>query len=155
PADERAKDGMATGLKQVLAWYARLPESERRPPVVNGKERPNAAPPPGGLVLTVYDRPLVRDPTGQDRIPHKGELGSLAVGRGAQRDSLWLTDAERKSLIPQNLREGEHYLVPSSLARRILLFGLSPHAVWVVEQRWEPDAVRVGQLKLTVETVSE
>ena len=56
----RVKDrnGLATALQEVLDAYAKLPEAERRPKSVEGEIKPQPPPPPGGLVLTIYDRPL-------------------------------------------------------------------------------------------------
>src|SRR5438445_4549690 len=68
--------------------------------------------------------------------------------------SLWLTELECKSLIPEDPRKGEVHIVPSKLARRIWLYGLWPQTLWVVEQTWQPNSVRAGELKLTVEDVA-
>src|SRR5262249_10123251 len=63
------KNGLAQGLQEVLDAYAKLPEEERRPRTVDGEEKPVPAPPPGGLVLTIYDRPLGRMTEGRYRLP--------------------------------------------------------------------------------------
>jgi hypothetical protein len=123
---------------------------------VPGEVKPVPAPPPGGLVLTVYDRPLGRSEEGRYRLPEGGDCGGCRThAPHGQRSSLWLTEDECKSLIPQDPRKGERLKVDAKLARRLFLFGLWPQTLWVVEQSWQPDSVREGGLTLTVEEVSD
>ena len=56
---------------------AKLPEQERRPKSVAGEVKPQQQPPPGGLVLTIYDRPLGRDRGGHYRLPEGDDFGGL------------------------------------------------------------------------------
>jgi hypothetical protein len=146
PAHKAAvkKDGLAGQLRQVAELYAQLPESERKParPIAD-ENRPMPAPPPGGLVLTVYDVPLL---PAEDGLCSGG--GSHGIP-GPQRQSLWLTEAEWKSLVPENARPGATLDVPDKLVRRICLFGLRPATAWHVEHFWDPDSVRRGEIKLT------
>jgi hypothetical protein len=152
------RDGAAQALKNILEAYAKLPEAERRASAVEGEAKPMPAPPPGGVVLTTYDRPLVRDADGRYRLPIGGDINSdarrLAAPAG-QRSTLWLTEDECKSLIPQDPRKGDTIQVPAKLAKRIFLFGLWPQSLWVVEGAWLPNSVREGQIKVTVEEVTE
>jgi hypothetical protein len=148
--------GLAPALREVLAAYAKLPETERRPRSVDGKKKPAPAPPPGGLVLTIYDRPLGRDAAGRYRLPKGGDLGGFRPhAPHGQRSSLWLTADECRSLIPAGLRKGRTYPVPAKLARRLWLFGLWPHSLWAVTHQWQADSVRAGKLELTVQEVTE
>jgi hypothetical protein len=141
----KGKGGQAESLKEVLQNYAKLPEAERRPPTVEGQENPVPPPPSGGLVLTVFDRILMRDAESCCQIPRKkGDLGDLWVPKDGQRNSIWLTKDECESLIPKDPQKGQTYDVPSKLARRLWILGLWPETVWVVEQRWQPDCVRAG-----------
>jgi hypothetical protein len=150
------RNGLAQGLREVLEAYANLPEEERRPKSVEGEEKPGPAPPPGGLVLTVYDRPLARSEEGQYRLPEGRDFGGFRThAPHGQRSSLWLTEEEWKSLIPENPRKGETHKVPAKLARRICLYGMWPQTLWVVEQAWQPNSIREGELALTVEEVTE
>jgi hypothetical protein len=106
-------------------------------------------------VLTIYDRPLGRSGQGWYRLPEGSDLGGLRTeAPHGQRSSLWLTERECKSLLPQNLRKGVSHPVPAKLAKRIWLYGFWPQTLWVVEQTWQPNSVRAGHLKLTVEEVS-
>lgn len=150
------RNGLAQGLQEVLDAYAKLPEAERRPQAVEGEIKPQTPPPPGGLVLTIYDRLLARTPQGSYRLPEGDDFGGLRTEAAhGQRSSLWLTEAECKSLIPTDPRPGQTYRVPSKLAKRIWLYGLVPQSLWVVEEFWKPDSVRAGDLQLTVEEVSQ
>src|SRR5213075_1615251 len=45
------RNGLAQALEEVLQAYAKLPEAERRAKAVPGEVKPQAPPPPGGLVL--------------------------------------------------------------------------------------------------------
>jgi hypothetical protein len=150
------RDGLAQGLQEVLESYAKLPETRRRPGAVEGEMKPQSPPPPGGLVLTIYDRPLGRTPEGVYRLPEGDDLGEMRTDAPhGQRSSLWLTQAEGQSLIPTDPQPGQTHRVPSRLARRIWLHGLVPQTLWVVEETWKPDSVRAGDLSLTVEEVSD
>ncbi|MSR52127.1 MAG: hypothetical protein EXS09_02420 [Gemmataceae bacterium] len=149
------KNGLGPALKGVLADYAKLPEDERRAKSVDSVVSPVPAPPPGGLVLTVYDRPLGRSNDGQYRLPESKDLGGFRThAPHGQRGSLWLTEEECRSLIPQDPQKGQSFKVPAKLARRICLYGMWPQTLWVVEQVWQPNSVREAELNLTVEEVT-
>src|SRR5207302_6270180 len=137
------RNGLAQALQEVLEAYAKLPEAERRPKAVEGEVKPQSAPPPGGVVLTIYDRPLGRDEAGRYRLPEGDDFGGLRTDAPhGQRSSLWLTDEECKSLVPLDPRNGQTYDVPANLAKRIWLYGLVPQTLWVVEESWKPNSVR-------------
>jgi hypothetical protein len=149
------RNGMGPALRAVLDAYAKLPEADRRAKSVDGEVKPQPAPPPGGLVLTIYDRPLGRAMEGEYRLPESNDLGGLRTeAPHAQRSSLWLTADECKSLIPENLKKGQTIQVPAKLAKRIWLYGLVPQSLWVVEEMWKPDSARAGEVNLTVEVVT-
>jgi hypothetical protein len=151
----KEKNGLAKALQEVLEEYAKLPETERRPKAVEGEEKPVPAPPPGGLVLTIYDRPLGRSEEGRYRLPEGRDMGGFRThAPHGQRSSLWLTAEECQSLIPEEPKKGGTHKVPAKLAKRIYLYGLWPQTLWVVEQTWQPNSLREGELKLTVEEVS-
>ena len=151
----KGKDGMAAALNEVLEQYAKLSEEERRPKSVEGEIQPQPAPPPGGLVLTIYDRLLGRDDQGACCLPDGDDFDGLRTeAPHGQRSSLWLTAEECKSLIPDNPRQGQTHKVPAKLAKRIFLYGLVPQSLWVVEENWKPNSVLSGELNVTVEKVS-
>lgn len=142
---------MAKALQEVLDDYAKLLEAERRPKMVEGEIKPQPAPPPGGLVLTIYDRPLGCS-DGQCRLPEGNDLSGFRTDAPhGQRSSLWLTAEECKSLIPANPEKGATHPVRSKLAKRLALYGLVPQTLWVVEESWKPDSVRDLKLSLTIE----
>lgn len=146
------RNGLEQGLQEVLSAYAKLPEAERRPPAVEGEIKPQPVPPLGGLVLTIYDRPLGRSAKGELRLPDGDDFGGLRThAPHGQRSSLWLKEEEWKSVIPTNLQKGKTHKVPAKLAKRITLFGLVPQTLWVVEETWKPDSLRDGELNVTVE----
>ena len=151
----KGKDGLAKALQEVLDAYAKLPEAERRPPSVDGEIKPQPEPPTNGLVLTVYDRPLGRDAKNEYRLPDGDDFGGFRThAPHGQRSSLWLEAEEWKSLIPDNPQKGITHKVATKLAKRILLYGLVPQTLWVVEESWRPDSVRAGELQVTVEESS-
>lgn len=152
----KSKDGMALALEEVLAAYAKLPEDDRRPKSVAGEIKPQPLPPKGGLVLTIYDRPLGRGADGAYRLPEGDDFGGLRThAPHGQRSSLWLTAEECKALVPEKLEKGQTHAVPTKLAKRIWLYGLVPQTLWVVEESWKADSVVHGELKVAVEEVSE
>jgi hypothetical protein len=148
---------VAPVLRKVLAAYAKLPKEQRQAEKVEGKGKPMPAPPAGGLVLTTYDRPVVRGADGQYRLPRGRDINrdaSRLAAPAGQRSTLWLTAEEWKSLIPAAPRKGDTHPVPARLTKRIALFGLWPQSLWVVEGGWLPDSLRAGKLDLTVEEVT-
>jgi hypothetical protein len=146
---------LAPALEEVLQAYAKLPEAERRPRSVPGEVKPQAPPPPGGLVLTIYDRPLGRDKGGRYRLPEGDDFGGLRThAPHGQRSSLWLTKEECAALVPQDPQKGQTHRVPAKLAKRIWLYGLVPQTLWVVEETWKPNSVLKGELLVTVEEVT-
>ena len=153
----RVKDrnGLAAALQEVLDAYAKLPEAERRPKSVEGDIKPQVPPPEGGLVLTIYDRPLGRSATGQYRHPEGDDCGGFRThAPHGQRGSLWLTKEECAALVPEKPEKGQTQKVPPKLFKRIALYGLMPQTLWVVEESWKPDSVRAGELEVTVEEVT-
>ena len=148
------RDGMAAALQEVLQGYSKLKEGERRASSVDGDVVPQPPPPRGGLVLTIYDRPLGRDKDGHYHFPEGEDLGGFRThAPHGQRSSLWLTEAECKSLAPQNPQVGQSQDVAKKLAKRIALYGLVPQTLWVVEENWKPNSVLEQELKLTVTEV--
>lgn len=147
----KGKDGLAPALQEVLDAYVKLPEDERRPKSIEGEIKPQPSPPPGGLVLTIYDRPLGRDAKLHYRLPAEDDFGGLRThAPHGQRSSLWLTQEEWKSLIPDHPQQGQTQRVSTKLAKRFWLYGLVPQTLWVVEESWKPDSVRAGELNVTV-----
>ncbi len=140
------KDGLAGQLRQVVELYHQLPEAQRKPAKpIEDENRPMPLPPPGGLVLTIYDVALL--PTDDGFCSGGGSHGIP----GPQRQSLWLTEAEWKSLVPDNPRPGATVEVPARLVKRICLFGMRSATAWHVEHFWDPNSVQQGEIQLTVQ----
>ena len=112
------RNSLASALQQVLDDHAKLPKDQRRAKSVDSEIKPQVPPPPGGLVLSIYDRPLGRDAERRYRLPTGDDLGGLRThAPHAQRSSLWLTSNECQSLIPRKPEEGLTSVVSSKLAR--------------------------------------
>jgi hypothetical protein len=142
---------LAGALREVLDAYAKLPEDQRRPKSVEGDVVPVPAPPAGGLVLTIYDRPIARGADGAYRLPEGKDHGGLrSHAPHGQRSSLWLTEEECRSLIPDDPQKGQSHAVPAKLGKRIIFYGLMPQSLWMLTHTWQPDSLREGGLKLTV-----
>lgn len=151
----KGRDGLAQGLQEVLDAYAKLPEAQRRLKSVAGEIKPQPAPPTGGLVLTIYDRPLGCDAKNQYRLPDGDDFAGLRThAPHGQRSSLWLREEEWRSLIPKDPQTPQADKVSTRLAKRVWLYGLVPQTLWVVEESWKPDSVREGELNVTVEEVN-
>src|SRR5262245_22090300 len=137
-----------------LEAFNKLPESERKPHVGEmGKIDPKwPVPSPGGLVVRVYQTRLERDADSNLRQPAKFRSfgwGCYEPGR----DTVWLTEAECKSLIPADPRKGEEIRFPRALGERIARSALRDLSE-TNGVTWEPNAVRSLQWTLTVEEAS-
>jgi hypothetical protein len=167
----------AAGLKKVLEDYAKRPEAERRPaqPIADANH-PVPLPPEGGLVLTVWDRFLIRDAKGLYALPasnhggwvmplgngryvptswtewrNNGEPFAVQVAPAAQRNSFWLQEAEWRALVPQSPKVGQTNPLPERLTKRISLYALWCSQAWQGGNPWEGDSIRQADLKLTVQ----
>ena len=119
-------------LQRGLENWRKLPEEERRPGLALDDLGPidpayDLAPPPGGLVLSVAIRSLVRDSKGELHAPVKVDLenaGAPPIAAQAQRDHLWLTAAEAASLVPAAPSKGQKVAAPEFLRDRIFRYYL-------------------------------
>ena len=149
------RGGMAPALREVLAAYERLPREQRVPAEVPGEPEPVPAPPPGGAVLTIYDRPVARLPDGTFRLPQGNDLNGIRThAQHGQRSSLWLTAEECRSLVPKDPKPGDTHAIAQNLTKRICLYGLWPQTLWVVEHQWQPNSLKNAELNLTVQEVT-
>lgn len=148
----QAPDVMRDVLRQGLAKWQKLPETERRPGAVQVADagtpdpRYSRTPPPGGLIIDVCTRSLDRNA--------QGELcdAQCKVGGGdeAGRDHLWLTAAECKTLVPDGAKRGDKYPVPSRIGERIVRFHLLDNTRGEPPM-WQRNEIRASDLALTVE----
>ena len=145
-------------LKQAVAEFRALPETERKPklskpttPVKEARRIP--APPAGGLVVTVYNTLLERDGRGglaRARTWHGIGTDGKEHALEPQRDLLWLSEAEAKSLVPAGAKKGDSMEIPAAIQRRI--FGHHAQLAW--PDGGDEAEVRASQLKVTVEEAS-
>jgi hypothetical protein len=116
-------------LREGLSKWRKLPDSDRLPGAFHVPDHGPMdhsffrSPPAGGLILNVYARALDRK---QDERIWAFTDAVCKVGSGdeASRDHLWLTDAEWRSLLPANPRQGDKFPMPIGIAERVLRFHL-------------------------------
>jgi hypothetical protein len=141
-------------LGKVLEEYRALPEAERKvqlPPAADAAppKRPLPPPPPNGLILRGYCSYMKRDEAGRaerarewyyrqnpDRWPVE-----------TQSDLLWLTEAEWRSLVPADPKEGDRLEVAPPVRKRF--FGTL--AIDYMEGSVNSLAVRESAMTLAVE----
>jgi hypothetical protein len=149
-------------LHQWLAAWDNLPLPERRPGAVTIEDRgpfePKNVPPqppPGALILKVYSRGLERDARGRLYAPQSFRLGAskTTIKAEPQRDFLWLTEAEWRSLIPPQPTEGMTYPVPAAIRNRICYFHLANMTLGF-SPLWSREQIRSAEFTLTVYHVS-
>jgi hypothetical protein len=145
-------DVMREVVEKALAAWKRMPADERAPGTVKvadaGKpdKRYHRAPPTEGLVLNVHARILDRDDKGDC---HKGSCDS-AGGDLSARDHLWLTKPDWQSLMPKNVKTGDRFPMPASIAQRIARFHMVDDTRG--EPRfWSSEQVRRAEVLWTVE----
>ncbi len=147
-------DVMRETIRDGLRAWQRLPEDRRKPGAITVEDLANPdpqyarTPPPGGLVVNVYTRILDHEQDGLCR-------GTCSVrgGEAAARDHLWLTEAEWKSLIPDDPKPGERVPLPAAVAERILRFHLTDNTRGEPPM-WRRDEIRSQNLTLTVAEVT-
>src|SRR5262245_2155827 len=162
-------------IERALKAWAALPEAERRPGAVQIPPRGpldprrNAAkgPPPGTLIVRVYNRQLERTPGGgyrhtvpEDYIPALrdrkvvGTDQATALWTQPANDVLWITRAEAQAMMPARPVKGERVEVPASLCERIFRFHLDPSRGLSENTNFGHVTAAAGQLRLTIEEVS-
>jgi hypothetical protein len=163
-------------LQRALKAWAALPEAERTPGAIQVPERGlfdprrNAAkgPPPGTLIVHVYNRQLERTPTGQyrhtvpeDYIPALRDPKIVGTDQATSlwtqpaNDYLWITQAEAHALMAANATVGQRIDVPRSLTERIFRYHLDPSRGLSENNNFGHVTAKVGTLTLTVESASE
>jgi hypothetical protein len=180
---ELARGGMPnTGLQQFLEAAVKafdaLPPSELLPGAMQVPERGPldsrrlvaVAPPPGALIVRVYNRQLMHEgkhgfryTVAQDYIaalrdPKLGFVSSPTESvdryREPGNDMMWVTKAEWQAMMPTNPRVGQRVPMPLSLCLRIFRFHLDPGRGVSEGQNFAGASAAAGKLQLTVEEVS-
>ena len=140
----------------ALKSWNKLPASERKPGAVQigsaGKvDAKIATPPPGALILQVFESRLLRDPKGELRRREKHETfswGEYEPGR----DQIWLSDPEWKAIVPAVFKKGQRYPLAAGVAGRLM----ARMTDWSEANgaSWQKSHVRGQDLTLTVDDVS-
>jgi hypothetical protein len=154
-------------LEGALEAFAALPEKDRRPVIEDrGPHNPklyyaDQEPPAGTVFIAVYCRPLERGAGGSFQAARRIDLtefggrpsGNSMPGRFSepQREWLWLTASEARSLAPGKRQKGETYSFPPAIRQRIFLFYLYNWFSNSGGGYWGPRLLRSGELTLTVE----
>lgn len=156
--------------EKVLAEFAKLPEAERKPGAVRVPDVPVdqlviPTPPKDGLVLKVHARFLTYTEDGELRYARGEDFPTLRENPGRMRtwqlflqpntEFLWLTKADRQSLIPKSPAVGQKIPVNPVISERMARFHMYPRRSTTSEglglsQR----AIRKADLTLTVTEVS-
>lgn len=163
-------------LEKALKAWSVLPELERKPGAVQIPERGpldprrNAAkgPPPGTLIVRVYNRQLERTADGdyrhtrpEDYIPalrDRKVVGSdQATANWTQpaNDYMWVTKSEADAMMLPTPTPGQRVDVPRSLCERIFRFHLDPSRGLSENNNFAHVTAAAGSLQLTVEAVSD
>lgn len=162
-------------LERALKAWAALPESERKPGAIKIEERGpldprrNAAkgPPPGTLIVRVFNRQLGRTAKGEyrhtvpeDYIPALRDKKVVGTDQATllwtqpANDYLWITQAEAQAMMPADPKPGQRVEVPDSLCVRIFKFHLDPSRGLSENHSFSHVTVAAGKLHLTVEAVN-
>jgi hypothetical protein len=163
-------------LQRAMKAWAALPESERKPGAIQVEERGpldprrNAAkgPPPGTLLVRVFNRQLERTPRGEyrhtvpeDYIPALRDPKVVGTDQATRlwtqpaNDYLWITQAEAQAMMPADPKRGQQIEVPRSLCERIFKYHLDPSRGLSENHNFEHVTAAAGKLQLTVESVSD
>ena len=163
-------------LKQVLKAWSALPESERKPGAFKVPEpgrldpRRNTAkgPPPGTLIVRVYNRQLERTKDGFYRhtVPADyiaplrnpkitGTEGATETFTQPANDMMWITKAEAQAMMPAKPSVGQRVALPRTLCERIFRYHLDPSRGLSENNNFAGTKASAGKLELTVEAVSD
>ena len=160
PAARLVREDAVAVFKRGLEAFAKLPAEDRTPSAkvldeLEKRSRVGArpvppSPPANGLILKVIGSHLERH---RDKeivraaVPYHGDV---------MRDSLWLTEAEWKSLVPTDPNKGDRHAVPKAIQDRIFRFYLNNRFQGGPGDSlpWRREEVRAGKLELTCEAVS-
>jgi hypothetical protein len=88
-------------------------------------------PPPGALVIRVYNRQFEREPDGKLRYTEpddypEGSRNAAARYREAAHDFMWVAEDEWRAFIPKDPRPGDRIAAPASFALRLFRYHLDP-----------------------------
>ncbi len=139
------KPGWNSDITKGLKEFAELTEIERKPKEIPESKVYRLPPPPGGLVLRVYTRGFEKSTAGELK-PIERHAKDYS---GPQRNFLWLTEAERRALVPRDLKEGAKFKVPDAIAQRLFCHHLIDNTIGL-SGFWDAKHLRRGELWLTL-----
>jgi hypothetical protein len=153
--------GAHQALKSGLEKWKELTADERKAlPQGESAQPPEAqrcTPPVGGLVLTSYIRNLKRDERGElagitlDDLKDKEQYpGWNPIYTEPAHYSVWLTEAEWKSLVPAEAKKGDRLAMPEAIQKRLFRFHLV-NGTFGLPGTWRLEDIRAGQLTMIVE----
>jgi hypothetical protein len=146
-------------LRGALAAFRRIPQSERAPGAVRVEDwdgvdrRFHREPPAKGLIIKTYTRALEKKDNKLCPSAGKVKIGDLELEPEAQRDHIWLTEAEWKALVPSSPQVGQRIAVPPAVRERIVRFSLVDSTTGEPPM-WARDQIRTAEMHLTVESVT-
>lgn len=153
--------GAAAALSEGLAKWKLLSEEERRAlapgKVIVPPEAARCTPPPGGLVLRSFLRNLKLDERGEIARITKDDLKDRtqfpdwnSIYTEPAHYSVWLTEAEWKSLIPADPKPGDLIPIADGIQKRLLRYHLV-NGTFGLPGAWRLEDIRSSSLTLTVE----
>jgi hypothetical protein len=166
---------LASLERALKAWRA-LPEAERKPGAVqvpprgplDPRRHAAKGPPPGTLIVRVFNRQLERTPKGEyrhtvpdDYIPalrDKKVVGSdqaTSLWTQPANDFLWIRQDEAQAMVAQDAKPGQKIEVPKSLSARIFKFHLDPSRGLSENNNFGHVTADAGKLQLTVEQANK
>jgi hypothetical protein len=150
---------------QILETFRKLPAEDRSPKILDlaPGELTVPAPPKNGLILRVHTRAMSRDERGDYRPvsvedyplvegdPERFEQLQSIGNFGPNVDSMWLTEAEWRSLVPADAVAGQRVEAPAAIAERLVRFHLVPHKMVGGTGHWSKREFKEARLTLIVE----
>lgn len=112
----------------ALQAWAQLPADQRKPGMAledHGAFDPSQdiTPDPGTVIVRVSVRKPYRDERGEFRLPDEVHLFTApSINQQPQRDFLWMTKEEARSLVAPGVKKGQTYRVPRFLSERLFRY---------------------------------
>lgn len=154
--------GMEKWLREKLKAWDALPEAERAPGAVSvpradvDPRRAALTPPPGALIVRVFNRHLggegfdtLRYAVAEDYLPgaSKADVERYAM---AQNDFMWIPEPEWRALVPPDPKTGDRVPVPASFALRLFRYHLDPARGFTEGANFSRSGAEAGRLALSV-----
>jgi hypothetical protein len=155
-----AREALTAGLKNwemLTAEERKVLPAPSRGPHRGPPEADRCTPPPGGLILRSFVRNLKKDARGNLAAITREDLKDRAlypnwvpVYTEPAHFSVWLTEAEWKSLVPAAPKVGDTFPVTDAIQKRLFRYHLV-NGTFGLPGAWRLQDIRRGALTLTVE----